>query len=64
MTFTTIAIITLAIVLAVSVWRLHRAERRIELLRERLQEVEELVAPGAGPGVGPAGAGGPGGVRW
>ena len=64
MTFTTIAIITLAIVLAVAVWRLHRAERRIELLRERLQEVEELVAPGAGPGVGPAGAGGPGGVRW
>jgi hypothetical protein len=64
MTFTTIAIITLAIVLAVAVWRLHRAERRIELLRERLHEVEERVAPGAGTGVGPAGAGGPGGVRW
>lgn len=64
MTFTAIAILTLAIVLAVTVWRLHRAERRIELLRERLQAVEELVAPGAGTGVGPAGAGGPGGVRW
>lgn len=64
MTYLVLAIVALSIILAATMWRLRRAERRLELLRERLKAVEELVAPGAGPGVDPAGAGGPGKVVW